>query len=74
MLPECSKDRVKLYFATEQPPCSCGLNGVINGPDIYHHEDLENLKGDVFTLLIVVMMEDIYIGRHCLAKDLEKLL
>lgn len=48
ILPECSKDRVKLYFATEQPPCSCGLNGVINGPDIYHHEDLENLKGDVF--------------------------
>lgn len=48
MLPSCSQDRVKLYFATEQPPCSCGLNGVIKGPDIYHQEDLAALKGDVF--------------------------
>ncbi|KOY80418.1 hypothetical protein I6G82_21465 [Lysinibacillus macroides] len=48
ILPSCSSDRIKLYFATEQPPCSCGLNGVINGPDIYHRKDLSNVQGDVF--------------------------
>ncbi|QPA58489.1 hypothetical protein [Lysinibacillus sphaericus] len=48
ILPACSHDRVKLYFATEQPPCSCGLNGVIKGPDMYYQEDLAALKGDVF--------------------------
>ncbi|MGE7913431.1 hypothetical protein [Lysinibacillus xylanilyticus] len=48
LLPECSTERVKLYFATEQPPCSCGLSGVINGPDSYKYENLTNLTGDIF--------------------------
>lgn len=48
VLPESSTERVKLYFATEQPPCRCGLSGVINGPDIYHREDLTNIKNDIF--------------------------
>ncbi|MFJ8460384.1 hypothetical protein ACIQ57_14785 [Lysinibacillus xylanilyticus] len=48
VLPECSTERVKLYFATEQPPCRCGLSGVINGPDSYKYENLTNLTGDIF--------------------------
>ncbi|WP_427108892.1 hypothetical protein [Lysinibacillus xylanilyticus] len=48
VLPECSTERVKLYFATEQPPCRCGLSGVINGPDTYKLKDLTNIKDDVF--------------------------
>ncbi|MET4561316.1 hypothetical protein [Lysinibacillus parviboronicapiens] len=48
MLPTCSSERVKLYFATEQPPCRCGLSGVINGPDSYNRKDITNLQGDVF--------------------------
>ncbi|MGA3600714.1 hypothetical protein [Lysinibacillus agricola] len=48
VLPECSTERVKLYFATEQPPCRCGLSGVINGPDSYNYENLTNLTGDIF--------------------------
>ncbi len=48
VLPECSAERVKLYFATEQPPCRCGLSGVINGPDIYNRKDISNIENDVF--------------------------
>ena len=48
MLPSSSSERIKLYFATEQAPCKCGLSGVINGPDIYDAEDIMNLHGDVF--------------------------
>jgi hypothetical protein len=48
VLPEASAERVKLYFATEQPPCRCGLSGVINGPDIYNRKDIKNLENDVF--------------------------
>lgn len=48
VLPESSAERVKLYFATEQPPCRCGLSGVINGPDIYNRKDIINIDKDVF--------------------------
>ncbi|UPW82955.1 hypothetical protein [Lysinibacillus sp. Ag94] len=48
VLPESSAERVKLYFATEQPPCRCGLSGVINGPDIYNRKDITNIENDVF--------------------------
>ncbi len=48
ILPTCSSERVKLYFATEQPPCRCGLSGVINGPDIYDRKAITDLKGDIF--------------------------
>lgn len=47
-LPTCSKDRVKLYFATEGSPCQCGLGGIINGPYLYEKNDLAGLTGDVF--------------------------
>lgn len=48
VLPSCSTDRIKLHFATENPPCQCGLKGIINGPYLYEKKDLANLKGDVF--------------------------
>ncbi|POZ54859.1 hypothetical protein LYSIN_03719 [Lysinibacillus sphaericus] len=48
IMPVCSAERIKLYFATEQPPCKCGLSGVINGPDIYDRNDILKLNGDVF--------------------------
>ena len=48
VLPACSADRVKLYFATEGSPCRCGLGGIINGPYLYEKNDLANLTGDVF--------------------------
>ncbi|GLC89451.1 hypothetical protein [Lysinibacillus piscis] len=47
-LPKRSSGRVRLHFATEQAPCSCGLNGVIQGPDICKLSDVSRLKGDVF--------------------------
>ncbi|MFJ7950993.1 hypothetical protein ACIQZG_05615 [Lysinibacillus sp. NPDC096418] len=48
VLPSCCADRVKLHFATESPPCRCGLKGIINGPSLYAKKDLVELKGDVF--------------------------
>lgn len=48
MLPVSNAERIKLYFATEQPPCKCGLSGVILGPDIYNANDIMNVNGDVF--------------------------
>ncbi|MFB7156585.1 hypothetical protein [Lysinibacillus sp. NPDC056232] len=65
VLPESSTERVKLYFATEQPPCRCGLSGVINGPDIYYREDLTNIKND-----IVLSGEWSHDGRYLYRKTL----
>lgn len=47
-LPTCSTDRIKLHFATENPPCQCGLRGIINGPYLYEKNDLIDVRGDVF--------------------------
>ena len=47
-LPACSADRMKLYFATENPPCQCGLRGIIDGPYLYEKDELLDVKGDAF--------------------------